>query len=87
MLPEYNHCLISKQPLLFFYFWETRVSKPTIIQVIKSVISAAIGIQSEDNRLRDFGQGSLATYVIAGVIFTILFISALIFLVSKVTGG
>jgi len=63
------------------------MSKPTIIQVIKSVLAAAIGVQSEDNRLKDFGQGSLATYVIAGVIFTILFISALIFLVSKVIGG
>ena len=63
------------------------MSKPTIIQVIKSVLSAAMGVQSEGNRLRDFEQGSLATYVIAGVIFTILFIFALIFLVSKVIGG
>lgn len=63
------------------------MSKPTIIQVIKSVLSAAIGVQSEGNRIRDFEQGSLATYVLVGVIFTILFISALIFLVSKVTGA
>ncbi len=60
------------------------MSKPTILQVIKSVLSAAIGVQSEDNRLKDFEQGSLMTYVIAGVVFTLLFISALIFLVSRV---
>jgi len=60
------------------------MSKPTILQVIKSVLSAAIGIQSEDNRLKDFEHGSLIPYVIAGVIFTLLFISALIFLVSRV---
>jgi len=63
------------------------MSKPTIIQVIKSVLSAAIGVQSEGNRLKDFEQGSLMTYVIAGVIFTILFIFALIFLVSTVIGA
>jgi len=55
------------------------MSKPTIIQVIKSVLSAAIGVQSGDNRERDFTQGSFATYVIAGIAFTILFVLGLIF--------
>lgn len=63
------------------------MSKPTITQVIKSVLAAAIGVQSDDNRKQDFEQGSLSTYIIAGVVFTVLFVSGLIFLVSTVLGG
>ncbi len=62
------------------------MSKPTITQVIKSVLAAAIGVQSNDNREKDFTHGSLSTYVIAGLIFTVLFVSGLIFLVSAVLG-
>lgn len=62
------------------------MSKPTITQVIKSVLAAAIGVQSNDNRQKDFEQGSLSSYIIAGVIFTVLFICGLVFLVSTVLG-
>ena len=62
------------------------MSKPTIAQVIKSVLAAFIGVQSEDNRKKDFEQGSLSTYIIAGLIFTVLFVAAIIFLVSTVLG-
>jgi len=58
--------------------------KPTIIEVIRSVLSAAVGVQSDKNRLKDFGQGSLPVYIITGLIFTVLFVMSLIFLVSKV---
>jgi hypothetical protein len=58
------------------------VSKAKIIQLIKSVFSAAIGVQSDENRRKEFEQGSLLTYVIAGIIFTVLFIGSLVLLVS-----
>jgi hypothetical protein len=60
------------------------MSKPTITQVVKSVLAAFIGVQSEANRKKDFENGSLSTYVIAGLIFTALFVLAIIFLVSTV---
>ena len=60
--------------------------KPTITQVFKSVLAAFVGVQSEANRKKDFEQGSLSTYIIAGLIFTVLFVAAIIFLVSTVTG-
>ncbi|CAA9892553.1 conserved hypothetical protein [Candidatus Methylobacter favarea] len=63
------------------------MSKPTIIQVIKSTLAAFIGVQSTRNRHQAFEQGSLTTYIIAGLIFTIVFILGLIFLVSIVLGG
>lgn len=56
--------------------------KPRITEVIKSVLSAFIGVQSDDNRQKDFAQGSLSTYIIVGIIFTVLFVLGLIFLVS-----
>ena len=62
------------------------MSKPTITQVFKSVLAAFVGVQSEANRKKDFEQGSLSTYIIAGLIFTVLFVAAIIFLVSTVTG-
>jgi hypothetical protein len=60
------------------------MSKPTITQVVKSVLAAFIGVQSETNRKKDFEHGSLSTYVIAGFIFTALFVAAIIFIVSIV---
>lgn len=60
--------------------------KPTLIEVAKSVLAAFIGVQSTENREKDFSQGSLKMYIAGGVIFTILFVSALVFIVSAVIG-
>ena len=60
------------------------MSKPTIIQVVKSVLAAFIGVQSEANRKKDFEHGSLSTYIIAGMIFTVLFVVTIIFIVSTI---
>ncbi len=60
--------------------------KPTIIEIIKSVLSAAIGVQSDANRKKDFEQGSLSTYVVVGLIFTLLFVAFLVFLVTSILG-
>jgi len=60
------------------------MSKPTITQVVKSVLAAFMGVQSEANRKRDFEHGSLSNYVVAGIIFTLLFVVAIILLVSTI---
>jgi uncharacterized membrane protein len=52
-----------------------------------TILAAFVGVQSDKNRKLDFEQGSLSTYVIAGLIFTVVFVSALIFVVSKVVGN
>jgi hypothetical protein len=72
------------QALLFLFFVGDIVSKPKIMQLVKSVLSAAMGVQSDENRRKEFEQGSLSSYVIAGVIFTILFVGGLILLVSVI---
>ena len=58
------------------------MSKPTLKQVVQSVLAAAIGVQSNANRKRDFEQGSLSSYLIVGAIATVLFILALVTIVS-----
>ena len=60
------------------------MSKPTFIQIVKSVLAAFVGVQSDNNRQQDFAQGKLSTYVIAGIIFTLVFVGGLILLVSAI---
>lgn len=60
------------------------MAEKSIIQTIKSVLAAFIGVQSDQNRKADFEQGSMTIYIISGLIFTVLFVFAVIFVVSKV---
>lgn len=62
------------------------MSRPSISEVVKSVLSAAIGVQSDKNRQKDFAKGSLPVYLIVGLIFTIVFVSAIIAVVRMVIG-
>jgi hypothetical protein len=58
--------------------------KPTLFQVIASVVAAAFGVQSTVNRERDFAAGSAKAYIIGGVIFTVLFVAAIVTVVNMV---
>lgn len=62
------------------------MANPSVFQVIKSVLAAFIGVQNNENRIADFEQGSLKTYIVAGLIFTFLFVLLIAFIVSKVVG-
>jgi Protein of unknown function (DUF2970) len=80
------YCFKSSLALLFFQLTGDNVSKPSIIQTIKSILAAFIGVQSDKNRKLDFEQGSLTTFIIAGLVFTVAFVSVLVFVVSRVLG-
>ncbi|WP_371133458.1 DUF2970 domain-containing protein [Rheinheimera sp.] len=58
--------------------------KPGILQVIKAVLGAFAGVQSEQQRQQDFAAGSPLPYIITGVIFTLLFVVTLLLVVSWV---
>lgn len=60
--------------------------RPPIFQVIGSVVAAAFGVQSSANRERDFTGSSATPYILAGIVFTILFIVAIISVVRLVLG-
>lgn len=56
-------------------------------QVITSVLAAALGVQSSRNRERDFKQGKVGVFIVAGFIFTLLFILAVVGIVQLVVKG
>ena len=58
--------------------------RPTLIQVIMSILGAAFGVQSEKTRQRDFQHGHPMVYIAAGLIFTTLFITILISIVAYI---
>jgi hypothetical protein len=68
-------------------FWKNIMAQPSILQVLKSVLAAFIGVQSKENQKIDFSQGKASHYIVMGIVFTILFILALVWIVSKVTGA
>lgn len=60
------------------------MTKPTVLEIVKSVFSAFIGVQNSANRQRDFTEGSLRNYIIIGIIFTIAFVTTLVLVVSAI---
>ena len=58
--------------------------KPGFGALVKSILAAAIGVQSNKNRHRDFEQGSPLAFIIGGIVFTLLFIAAVATVVGLV---
>ena len=56
-----------------------------LLRVLQSTLAAAIGVQSKENRERDFEEGNAGTFIVAGVLFTVLFVAAIVVVVSAVT--
>jgi len=61
--------------------------KPGFLDVMGSVISAAFGVQTSKNRARDFEGGRVLPFVVGGLIFTVLFILAIVAVVRIVVSG
>ena len=56
----------------------------TVWQVITSVLAAGFGVQSSENRKRDFSKGNPVTVILAGLIFTALFVLTIVGIVYLV---
>lgn len=56
----------------------------TPLQVVGSVFSAALGVQSSENRERDFKRGRFGIFIAAGIVFTALFVGTVYLVVSLV---
>jgi len=54
------------------------------LQVVGSVLAAALGIQSSKNRERDFKRGRVGIFITAGITFTFLFVAAVMAAVTLV---
>ncbi len=59
-------------------------SSISLFQTVLSVLAAMIGIQNDQNRERDFKQGSSGTFIVVGIIMIIIFIFTLIQVVDSV---
>jgi len=61
----------------------------TLWQVAKSILAAGFGVQSNENRERDFKHGKPGQFIIIGLVFTLLFILGvwgLVVMVMKFVG-
>lgn len=52
--------------------------KLTLLQLMGSMVSGLIGIQSKERYERDFQQASIMPFFIAGTIFTLVFVGSII---------
>lgn len=59
-------------------------AKPKLFQIIKAVLGAMVGVQSEQQRQQDFQSSSPIPYIVVGVIATLLFVVTLILVVNWV---
>jgi hypothetical protein len=48
--------------------------KPNLVQVVASVLAAFFGVQSEQNRQRDFAGGNPLVFIVVGLVLTALFV-------------
>lgn len=55
-------------------------------RMMLSVVQASFGVQSRENKERDFAQGSITGFIVAALLFTASFVLILMFIVSLVTG-
>lgn len=58
--------------------------KPSLLDVVKSVLASFFGVQSDKNRERDFQYGSPAQFIIVGLVLTILFIVGMLVVVKLI---
>ena len=63
---------------------KNKSSKFNFSEVIKSVLAAAIGIQSLQNQKKDFKSNKAYIYIIFGLVFTVIFVATLIIVVKTI---
>lgn len=63
---------------------DERKANTSLFQVIGSVLMAGLGVQSSKNKERDFKQGNFKSFIIVGIVFTVLFVVAVATVVSTV---
>ncbi len=63
---------------------EKQPNKPGLGAIVKSILAAAIGVQTNKNRERDFNEGNPLAFIIGGFVFTLLFIATIATIVGFV---
>tara|TARA_E500000178_G_scaffold620_1_gene712 strand:- start:621 stop:818 length:198 start_codon:yes stop_codon:yes gene_type:complete len=53
-------------------------------QILQSTLAAAFGVQSQRNREKDIEEGNAGWFILAGIIFTVVFIVTVLTVVNLV---
>jgi hypothetical protein len=53
-------------------------------RILQSTLAAAFGVQSQKNRINDFEEGNAGWFILAGIIFTVMFVFAVLTVVNVV---
>ena len=61
-----------------------RPSRLTFWQLLKSTLSAFIGVQSNANRERDFRHGKISQFILVGLLFGLIFVLTIVGVVQLV---
>jgi uncharacterized membrane protein YidH (DUF202 family) len=59
-------------------------AKPGLRQVVKAVLGAFIGVQSEQQRQQDFQSQSAIPYIVTGIVLAVFFVAMLLLIVFLV---
>lgn len=62
---------------------EQKEKVPSLLGLILSILAAAIGVQKRKNLENDFQQSNPIPFIIGGIVFTLLFLGALILIVTQ----
>ncbi|MCS6193402.1 DUF2970 domain-containing protein [Shewanella baltica] len=55
-----------------------------IWQVFQSTVAAFFGVQTDDNRKKDFQTSSPLPYIVMGIVLAVILVASLMFLVGQV---
>ncbi len=58
--------------------------KSSFLSTLQSVFAAAFGVQSQKKREEDFASGSPVAFIVAGILFTVVFVLTLLTVVRTV---
>lgn len=72
---QYNYLMSKQQPT-------SKDQAPTLWQMIKSVNASFFGVQSKENRERDFKHGKASHFIAIGILMTLVFIGGVIMAVK-----
>jgi hypothetical protein len=53
-------------------------------RILQSTLAAAFGVQSQKNRINDFEEGNAGWFILAGIIFTVMFVFTVLTVVNVV---
>lgn len=66
---------------------QTSKSSPGFFSTVKSVLGAMIGVQSEEQREKDFEKADPVKLILGGIIFTVVFILTILWFVNSALEG